>query len=106
MSYFVAMTEKIIVEGLARLFRNNMWKLHGLPESVILERGPQFIAGLTRELNKMLGVETKLSMAYYPQIDRQTDRENKSGAGAVLKDTHQSQAKQLVRMVSNCRVCL
>ena len=53
-----------------------MWKLHGLPESVILDRGPQFVAGLTRELNKMLEIETKLSMAYHPQTDRQTERTN------------------------------
>jgi len=33
-------------EGLIRLFRDNMWKLHGLPESIILDRGPQFAAGL------------------------------------------------------------
>jgi len=59
-SYFVAITEKTTVEGLARLFRDNVWKLHGLPESVISDRGPQFVAGLTRELNKMLEIETKL----------------------------------------------
>jgi len=35
MLYFVVTTEKIIVEGLARLFRDNIWKLYGLPESVI-----------------------------------------------------------------------
>jgi len=34
-SHFVATTEKITVEGLARPFRNNVWKLHGLPKSVI-----------------------------------------------------------------------
>jgi len=39
MSYFVAMTEKIMVEDLARLFRNNVWKLHRLPKSVISDRG-------------------------------------------------------------------
>jgi len=66
MSHFVVTTEKTIVEGLAKLFRDNMWKLHGLPESVILDRGPQFAAGLTKELNKMLGIETKLSTAYHP----------------------------------------
>jgi len=33
------MIEKIIAEGLARLFRNNMWKSYELPESVILDRG-------------------------------------------------------------------
>jgi len=76
MSHFVATTEKTMAEGLARLFRDYMWKLHGLPESVISDRGPQFAAGLTKELNKMLGIETKLSMAYHPQTDGQIERIN------------------------------
>ena len=76
MSHFVATTEKTTAEGLARLFRDNMWKLHGLPESVISDRGPQFAAGITRELNKMLEIETKLSMAYHLETDRQTERTN------------------------------
>ena len=76
MSHFVATTEKIMAEVLARLFRDNVWKLHGLPESVISNRGPQFAAGLTKELNKMLGIETKLSTAYYPETDGQTERTN------------------------------
>ena len=76
MSYFVAITEKTMAEGLARLFRDNVWKLHGLPESVISDRGPQFAAGMTKELNKMLGIETKLSTAYHPETDRQTERTN------------------------------
>ena len=61
------MTEKITAEGLAKLFRDNVWKLHGLPKSVILDRRPQFATGLIKELNKMLGIETKLSTAYHPQ---------------------------------------
>ena len=47
-----------------------------LPESVIPNRGPQFAAGMTRELNKMLGIETKLSMACHPETDRQIERTN------------------------------
>ena len=43
---------------------------------MILDRGPQFVAGLIRELNKMLGIETKLSMAYHPQTDSQMERTN------------------------------
>ena len=45
-------------------------------QSVILDRGPQFAAGMMKELNKMLGIETKLSTAYHPQTDRQTERMN------------------------------
>ena len=76
MSHFVATTEKTTAEGLVKLFRDNVWKLHGLPESVISDRGLQFVAGLTKELNKMLGIETKLSMAYHPETDGQTERTN------------------------------
>ena len=50
-----------------RLFRNNVWKLHGLLESVILDRGPQFIVELTKELNRMLKIEMKLSTLFYSQ---------------------------------------
>ena len=40
MSYFVVTTEKITAERLARLFRDNVWKLHRLPKSVISDKGP------------------------------------------------------------------
>jgi len=66
MVHFIPTTEKTSAEGLARLFRDNVWKLHGLLESIISDRGPQFVAGLMRELNRILGIESKLSMAFHP----------------------------------------
>jgi len=76
MTHFVATMEGTSTEGLARLFRNNVWKLHGLPESVVSDRGPQFAAELMKELNRMLGIRTKLSTAFHPQTDGQTERMN------------------------------
>jgi len=76
MVYFIPTTEKISAEELARLFRDNMWKLHGLPESIISDRKPQFMAELMRELNQMLGIESKMSTAFHPQTDGQTERVN------------------------------
>jgi len=76
MAYFVPTTEKTLVEGVVRLFWNNVWKLHRLPESIITDRGAQFTAGIMKELNQMLGIDTKLSTAYYPQTDGQTERMN------------------------------
>ena len=73
MMHFVAIIEEMSVEGLVRLFRDNVWKLHGLPESIVSDRGPQFAAELTKELNRMLGIETRLSIAFYPQTDGQTE---------------------------------
>ena len=78
MVHFIPTTEKTLAEGLARLFRDNVWKLHGLPESIILDKGPQFAVGLMRELNKMLGIKSKLSTAFHPQTDGQTERVNQS----------------------------
>ena len=73
MTHFVATTEETSAEGLAWLFRNNIWKLHGLPESIVLDRGPQFAAEMTKELNRMLDIETKLLTLFHPQTDRQTE---------------------------------
>jgi len=75
-THFVATTEETSVEELARLFQDNVWKLHGLPESVVSDKGPQFVAELTKELNRMLGIKTKLSTAFHPQTDGQTERMN------------------------------
>ena len=68
--------EGISAEGLARLFQDNVWKLHGLLESVVSDRGPQFVAELTKELNRMLGINTKLATVFYPQMDGQTEQMN------------------------------
>ena len=53
-----------------------MWKLHELLESIISNREPQFTAGLMKELNKMLEIETKLFTTYHPQTDGQMRRIN------------------------------
>ena len=65
MTHFVTTTEGTSVEGLARLFWDNIWKLHGLLESIVLDRGPQFAAELTKKLNRMLGIKMKLSTAFH-----------------------------------------
>jgi len=74
--YFIPTIEKTLVEGLARLFRDNIWKLHGLSKSIILDRGPQFTARLMRELNRILEIESKISMAFYPQTNEQMEKIN------------------------------
>ena len=48
-THFVTTTEETTAEELVRLFRDNVWKLHGLLESVVLDKGLQFS---TKELNQ------------------------------------------------------
>jgi len=76
MTHFVTTTEGMVAEGLARLFRDNLWKLHKLLKSIVLDRGSQFAAEITKELNCMLEIKTKLSTVFYPQIGSQTERMN------------------------------
>ena len=75
-THFVATIEGISVKGLARLFRDNIWKLHRLLKSIVLDRGPQFAAKIMKELNRMLGIEMKLLISFHLQTDGQTERMN------------------------------
>jgi len=76
MAYFIVTTEKTLAEELVKLFQDHIWKLHGLPESIISDRGVQFATGIIKELNNLLEIQTKLSTAYHPQTDGQMERIN------------------------------
>jgi len=63
-------------EGIARLFRDKVWKDFGLPEGILSDQGSQFVSNFMRDLNKLLGIQTNISTAYHPQTDGQTERVN------------------------------
>jgi hypothetical protein len=72
-SHFIPTHTTITALGAACLFLVHGWKLHGLPKQVISDRGPQFVAELTRELYHMLGIKLAATTAYHPQGDGQTE---------------------------------
>lgn len=76
MVHLIPTHEELSALGLATLYRDNVWKHHGLPRSIISDRGPQFASKFMKELNGLLGIDTKLSTAYHPQTDGQTERVN------------------------------
>jgi transposase InsO family protein len=59
-----------------KLYRDHVWKHHGYLESILSDRGPQFASWFTKELNQLLGIQTRLSTAFHPQTDGQTERTN------------------------------
>ena len=69
MVHLIPTMEKTSAKGLTRLFRDHVWKLHGLPESIISDRGAQFAVNLMKELNQMLEIKTKLLIVFYPQTN-------------------------------------
>jgi hypothetical protein len=50
----------------ARLYLHNVWKNHGLPSSIVSDRGPQFASQVMKDLCKRLGIQPKLSTAFHP----------------------------------------
>jgi len=74
--HFIPTHMTVTVEGAARLFLHQVWKLHGLPKCVISDRGPQFVACFTKELYRLLGIKLASSTAWHPQTDGQTEHVN------------------------------
>ena len=62
----------------ARIFFDNIFRLHGLPKIIISDRDSKFISKFWRSLFKTLGVHLALSTAYHPQTDGQTERANRT----------------------------
>jgi len=69
--HFVTTTEGILVKELVILFKDNIWKLYRLPESIISDRELQFAVELMKELNKMLDIEIKLLTLFHLQTNGQ-----------------------------------
>jgi len=66
----------ILLEGIAKIYRDNIWKLHGVPRKILSDRGPQFASKFMKELTKALGTKRQLLTAYHPQTNGQTERIN------------------------------
>jgi hypothetical protein len=76
MAHFMPCNKTVTSEETARLFMDNIYKYHGLPDDIISDRGSQFTSKFWQSLFKILKVKIKLSSAYHPQIDGQTERIN------------------------------
>ena len=74
--HFVPCRTNIDAAGLADLFIEHVFRLHGLPESIVSDRGPQFAAAFWQRLCGRLGIDSRLSTAFHPETDGQTERAN------------------------------
>jgi len=56
----------ISLEEIARIYRDKIWKLHGIPKKILSNRGPQFTSRFIEEFTKVLGTTRQLLIAYHP----------------------------------------
>jgi transposase InsO family protein len=65
--------KEVTAEGMARLFIRHIYSYFGPPDSIVSDRGPQFISRFWKEFCRILGVDVRLSTADHPQTDGQTE---------------------------------
>lgn len=57
----------------AHLFLDIVVKIHGMPHSLVFDRDPLFLSKFWQELFKLSGTKLRMSSAYHPQSDGQTE---------------------------------
>ncbi len=75
-AHFIPTIKTLDAHGLAQLYISSIFKLHGLPSSIISDCDSLFTSSFWKELTTRLGIKQKLSTAFHPQTDTQTEHIN------------------------------
>ncbi|KAI3702757.1 hypothetical protein L6452_28509 [Arctium lappa] len=73
-AHFLAMRETLPMDKLAKLYIDEVISRHGVPLSIVSDRDSRFTSHFWDGLQKELGTRVKLSTAYHPQTDGQSER--------------------------------
>jgi hypothetical protein len=82
MTHFQPTRTTVTAEGLAEIFLRTIVVAHGMPLSLVSDRDSKFTSKFWRALTAHTGTRLKMSTAYHPQTDGQTERMNR-----VLEET-------------------
>ena len=77
MVHLIPTHTKVSAHEVAHLFKDYVWKYHGFPQNSVTDRDSKFTSIFWKELMKCTGVKGKVSTAYHPQSDGQTERTNR-----------------------------
>ena len=73
MCHFIPCSEKISAKGVAKLYWNNVGKLHGIPSVLISDRDVRFTSRFWRELWRLLGTNIRMGSGFHPQSSGQIE---------------------------------
>eukprot|EP00253_Pinus_taeda_P020306 PITA_20306 len=75
-AHFIPVQSTYRAAQIAHIFMQNVFKLHGLPKTIISDRDVKFTSAFWKTLFVELGTQLNFSTAYHPQTDGQTERVN------------------------------
>ncbi|KAK8936216.1 hypothetical protein KSP39_PZI014037 [Platanthera zijinensis] len=77
-AHFIAMTRPLVAETVAQIFFQEIFRLHGMPETLVSDRDRVFTSTFWKELFTLSGTKLAFSSAYHPQSDGQTEVVNRT----------------------------
>ena len=76
MRHLISYRDNTFAEQLVELYIRHIFRFHNLPDTIVSDRGFQFILHFWKALCKALGIQVALSTLYHALIDGQTERFN------------------------------
>ena len=75
--HYIPCWTKLDAPAFATLFRKHFFKLHGMPQHIVSDRGGQFVSDFWREVTSSMGIKLRMTSAHQPSTDGQVERTNK-----------------------------
>ncbi|XP_027155148.1 uncharacterized protein LOC113755310 [Coffea eugenioides] len=73
-AHFLPVSMRFSLEKLAKLYTEEIMRLHGIPISIVSDRDPRFVSRFWQKFQETLGTKLKFSTAYHPQTDGQSEK--------------------------------
>jgi hypothetical protein len=78
MAHYIPTNETVTADALANMLIRDIVRLHGVPKSIVSDRGSVFTSGFWTTFGSLLQIRRNLSTAFHPQTDGQTERQNQT----------------------------
>ena len=88
-AHFIPINISFPVSQLAEIYIRDIVKLHGVPSSIVSDRDPRFTSRFWKSFQEALGSKLRLSAAYHPQTDGQSERTIQSFEGLLRVCVHE-----------------